>query len=138
MTLKSRVCGFPSLLFNWEIQKRNWKTVLVNISLVDITYTWVCETAVLKKSFVRISQRNERKEDPWAVFSVLKFSFGFHIWLQIQIQIFQFNAPVTWIFKSCFYSTAVVKIYITNAKIEINCILSIIICSLQGKPVKCS
>ena len=130
-----RISFFTLQLGNPE---KDWKTVLVNISLVDITYTWVCETAVLKKSFVRISQRNERKENPWAVFSVLKFSFGFHIWLQIQIQIFQFNAPVTRIFKSCFYSTAVVKIYITNAKIEINCTLSIIICSLQGKPVKCS
>ena len=114
VNLKSRFCRFPSLLFNWEIQRRSWKTVLVNISLVDITYASVCETAVLKNSFVQISQRNGRKENQWAVFSVLKFIFWFHIRLQIQINIFQFNAPLTWILKSCFYSTAVVKIYITQ------------------------
>ena len=51
---------------------------------------------------------------------------------------FKFNAPLTWTLKSCFYSTAVVKIYITNAKIKINCILCIIICSLQWEPIKCS
>ena len=73
------------------------------------------------------------------------YLFGFCFRLQIanldfniQIQISQFNAPLTWILKSCFYSTAVIKIYMTNAKIKINCMLCIIICSLQWKPIKCS
>ena len=48
---KSGFFGFPFLSFDWEIRKRNSKTVLVNSVLLFTNYACLCRTAVPKDSF---------------------------------------------------------------------------------------